>query len=398
MSTDDLCSQRPKRPHTNPAPCRRLRPMKGAPTKRVLQRDELARMTLERQQLVRSSDLSDIDLTEHLVGLQAQNPWSWYVGFFRRVAGIRPEMVSAHLAERDLVRMSTMRSTIHLMTPSDAASLRAQTQNVHERTLTSSFGRDLRGINLDGVAADAEELLVARPHTFKELGAALSQRWANTNPRSLAMVARFRLPLVQVVPRGRWGRSGPVAYTTLDTWVGRPVPARASIAQIVLRYLAAFGPATVMDFQAWSGLTKCRTHFDELGDSLRQYESEDGHTLYDLATADHAPQQARVPVRFLYDYDNLLLAYRDRTRFITARYVEMQRRLDGTTLQAVLVHGRTRGMWTHRLERDSSTVTVFPFENLAAADLGEVEHEAINLANWLDPTRPAHVTIDTSWM
>lgn len=363
----------------------------------ILSREELSRMTLQRQRLFGPALVSDIELTEHLVGLQAQNPWSWYVGFFRRADDARPQTVSTHLAERKVVRMSAMRSTIHLMTPSDAASLRSHTQVVHDRTLASGFGRDLRDVHLESVLGEAKELLEAEPRTLKDLGTELNRRRPGIRPGSLAMAARFLLPLVQVVPRGQWGRSGPVAYTTLDRWVGAQVEPRASMAEIVLRYLASFGPASVMDFQAWSGLTKCRTHFEGLSDVLTVFQSHDGQILYDVRTADRPSLGVQLPIRFLYDYDNLLLAYRDRTRFITPRYIDVQRELDGTTLQAVLVHGRTAAMWKHHVHNDTITITVSPLEILAATDLDEVENEAMSLARWLEPQRAPHVEIDTTW-
>lgn len=371
--------------------------MKDARDAEPLTRDELSRMTLSRQHLLRSADVTDVELAEHLIGLQAQNPWSWYVGFFRRADGIRPETVSSALAERRLVRMSTMRATIHLLTPSDAASLRAHTQVVHDRTLSSGFGRDLRGVNLKDIAAEAREVLEAAPHTLKELGTILGRRRSDIKPGSLAMAVRFQLPLVQVVPRGEWGRSGPIAYTTLENWVGAPAEPHASIREIILRYLAAFGPASVMDFQAWSGLTRCRIHFDGLRDVLTTYRTADAQTLFDITAVDRTSMDSHVPVRFLYDYDNLLLAYRDRSRFITPRYVAMQRELDGTTLQAVLVHGRTAAIWTHRADSESITVEVSLLEHLAESDLDEVEQEAITLATWLDPQLNPQVTIDRRW-
>lgn len=55
-----------------------------------LTREELSRTTLQRQHLLHPAGISEIELTEHLVGLQAQNPWSWYIGFFRRIEEVRP--------------------------------------------------------------------------------------------------------------------------------------------------------------------------------------------------------------------------------------------------------------------------------------------------------------------
>lgn len=358
--------------------------------------EELSYLTLHRQHLLTPAPLSPRELAQHLIGLQAQNPWSWYTGFFRRTEDVVPEAVSRHLGDRSLVRMSAMRATIHLMTPPDAASLRFHTQTVHQRTLKSSFGRDLKDVNLDDVTSHAQALLGERPHTLKELGAALNRKWPDTKPSSLAMIPRFMLPLVQIPPRGQWGQSGAIAYTTLDTWVGQRVEPQHSIEQIISRYLAAFGPATIMDFQAWSGLTKCKPHFENLNKRLIQARTEGGQVLYDLSEIERPTPHAgeTLPVRFLYDYDNLLLAYKDRSRFITPAYSEMQRRFDGTTLQAILVNGKTVGMWTHQTHDQSSLLEARLCEHLSSAVLESVENEARELARWFSPGTDVAVRIE----
>lgn len=358
--------------------------------------EELAYLTMHRQHLLTSAPLPPQELIQHLVGLQAQNPWSWYSGFFRRTEDVTPEAVSQRLGDRSLVRMSAMRATIHLMTPQDAASLRFHTQIVHQRTLRSSFGRDLKDVNLDDVTVYAQALLEERPRTLKELGAELRWKWPDTKPSSLAMIARFMLPLVQIPPRGQWGQSGPIAYTTLDAWVGQRLEPQHSIEQIILRYLAAFGPATIMDFQTWSGLTRCKPHFESLSEHLTQMRTDHGQVLYDLSEIERPtpPAGGPIPVRFLYDYDNLLLAYKDRSRFITPAYSEMQRRLDGTTLQAILVSGKTVGMWTHHTDGKSSLLEARLCERLSSAVLESVENEARELARWFSSGTDVAVRIE----
>ena len=84
-----------------------------------------------------------------------------------------------------------------------------------------------------------------------------------TQPRRLCSLAignaaRVAVPLVQVPPRGVWGNGGHAKYATLEDWTGGDLQPDPSPQQLVLRYLRAFGPATVMDVQNWSGLTKLK--------------------------------------------------------------------------------------------------------------------------------------------
>lgn len=359
----------------------------------TVSRAQLRRWTLARQQLTEPTRMSAIDLTEHLVGLQAQTPWSWYVGFYSRLHPADPERISSYLGEKQLVRMSSLRATIHLMTPRDAASLRAMTQPVHDRTLASSFGRELADVGLNAVTAAAGELLAESPMTLKDLGRRLSKTWPNTSPSALAMVARFRLPLVQLPPRGLWKQSGPIAYTTLEQWLGTSLDPALSVKDYILRYLAAYGPATVMDFQTWAGITRTRPHFDELADSLITFLDEGGQALYDLPQAPRPSDDRALSVCFLYDYDNILLAYKDRSRFVTGPYVARQREMDGVTAQAILVDGTTAGTWQHRTEGGTSRIDIFLVESVAGSNLDLLRDQAWNLAVWLAPTYDAHVSI-----
>ncbi|NDO78944.1 winged helix DNA-binding domain-containing protein [Kocuria indica] len=357
---------------------------------------QLRRWTLARQHLIEPATMSVVDLTEHLVGLQAQTPWSWYAGFHARQHPADAEEISSYLGEKHLVRMSSLRATIHLMTPRDAVSLRAMTQPVHDRTLASSFGRELAGVGLDAVTAAAGELLAERPMTLKDLGGQLSRTWPDTSPSALAMVARYRLPLVQLPPRGLWRQSGPIAYATLEQWLGNSPEPGLSITDYILRYLAAYGPATVMDFQAWAGITKTRPHFDKLADDLITFRDERGQRLYDLPQAPRPTDARALPVRLLYDYDNLLLAYKDRSRFITEPYAARQREMDGVTAQAVLVNGITAGTWRHSTDEGTSRIDIVLIESVNRRVLDLLRTQAWNLARWLDPSCDVLISISDS--
>ena len=100
-------------------------------------------------------------------------------------------------------------------------------------------------------------LIERRPSTRATLGARLAERWPGRPPDSrFATRSSYLVPCVQVPPRGVWGRRP--ARLDDDGGLARPAAgATPPSTTLMLRYLAAFGPATVAT-SAWSGLTGLR--------------------------------------------------------------------------------------------------------------------------------------------
>jgi len=333
----------------------------------VLSRQTLNRATLERQLLLRRASRTALDAVEHLVGLQAQIPLNPYTGLWSRLERFRPDELAALLEERRVVRTVVMRATIHLVSADDCLRLRPLVQPVLHAELGRhpEFAPRLRGVDLEPVLAFARRLLAERPRTGGELRAALAERFPEHDPAALAYACRCLLPLVQVPPRGVWGRTAQVSSTTAEAWLGRPLAADPSIDDTVLRYLAAFGPATVADVATWSRLTALRAVVERLRPHLRTFRDERGRELFDLPDAPRPEPDTPAPPRFLPEYDNALLSHADRSRF--RRDEERPRSgVTGPVHGMVLSDGLLCGSW--RLERDrdtgSATLVVTQLERL----------------------------------
>ncbi|HEU5472410.1 MAG TPA: winged helix DNA-binding domain-containing protein [Actinophytocola sp.] len=345
----------------------------------------LNRATLDRQLLLRRTAMPLLEAIEHLAGLQAQTPHTWYHGLWCRLTGFDPDALGALLTERKVVRMALMRSTIHLVTARDCLAMRPLVQPVIERSMASNFGRNLVGLDADAVDTAARALLEDRPMIFRELGRALAQRWPDRDPDSLAQAVRARVPLVQVPPRGVWGRSGRPAHTTVEHWLGRGVDPTPSIDELVLRYLAAFGPASVLDAQTWSGLTRLAEVFDRLRSGLVTFRDEGGRELFDLPGAPRPDPDTPAPPRFLYDYDNLLLSHADRSRVVTPAVHQQGYRERNVMPSLLLVDGVTRGEWRITRAGGTATLAVRPFDPLSGADGAAVAEEGARLLAFAAP-------------
>jgi hypothetical protein len=355
----------------------------------VLGARALGRATLARQFLLERTELSILDLTDELVGLQAQTPHSWYVGFWNRLVDVSPEEISAHLESRELVRLGLMRATIHLVTAEDAVAIRPLLDAVVQRPL-SNFAKNLVGLDLAELARVGRRLLESEPMTFSELGRAMSRRWPDRDPASLAQVVRAHEALVQVTPRGLWGRSGQARHTTLKAWLGLGLGPGMTREALVLRYLCAYGPASVMDIQAWCGLTRLAAVVDGLRPGLVVMHDEHGRELFDLPDAPRPGEDVPAPVRLLYDFDNLLLSHADRSRFITGAAHAQQFDPHGPMPRIVLVDGTTAGVWTHERTAACSTLTIRAFDRFDAATVAECETEGASLLRFLDADVPKH--------
>jgi hypothetical protein len=358
----------------------------------VLRPRALGRALLARQMLLaRDPDRSVFDTVHHLVGLQAQTPGSPYVALWSRLAGFDPGELSALLTERRAVRLGLMRSTIHLVTADDCAFLRPLVAPVLARSLRQSgWSRGMAGLDLAAVGAAARALVDAEPLTFAVLGRRLAEQWPDRDPATLARAAASQVGLVQVPPRGVWGQSGAARLTSADHWLGRPLDQRGSLDDLVLRYLAAFGPASVMDVQAWSGLTRLREVTDGLGDRVVRFRSEDGRELLDVPGGPRPDPDVPAPVRFLPDYDNVVLGHADRRRIVDDAVRRRMTGFYGVIPGSLLVDGRVAGRWT--LDRDGDTeaiLVVTPFSRLAAADRADVEAEGAALVSFLAAGAPA---------
>ena len=286
----------------------------GSPT---LDRRTLNRTTLTRQLLLRRSTMTPLAAVEHLVGLQAQIPLDPYLALWSRLEDFDPDELGRLLTERRVVRGVVIRGTIHLVTADDALVLRPLEQPVLDKELAAHRDhRDhLADLDLRPVLEFAEPLLAERPLTGAELRAALAERFPDLDPAALAYACRNHLALVQVPPRGVWGRTGTIRNTTAQAWLGRPLAEDPSFDEVVLRYLAAFGPALPADAGTWSRLTGMREVFDRLLPRLRTFRDEAGRELYDVPDAPIADPDQPAPARFLPEYDNVLLSHSDRSRF-----------------------------------------------------------------------------------
>lgn len=343
----------------------------------VLGTRALNRATLARQLLLRRAPRAEMPVAAavaHLVGLQAQNVKPPYYALDARLEAFDPRELSTLMESREVARLVTMRSTIHTHTADDCLRLRPLVQPARDREL-AQFRAGLTGVDLQRLAGLARELVEEEPRTMKELREALLAHWPDADPFALSVAARCSLPLVQVTPRGLWGRSGQVRLTTAERWFGRPSEPEPDAEDAVRRYLAAFGPASVKDFQTWSGLTRTREVFERLRPGLVVFQDDHGVELFDLPDASRPDADTPAPARLLPEFDNLLLSHADRSRVVPPQHKALTWR-GNQAYCTFLLDGFLAGIWRLEETGHTATVTLQPFDTPTKAQREELAGEA----------------------
>jgi hypothetical protein len=367
-----------------------------------LDRRRLNRATLHRQLLLRRADLTVDAAVRHLVGLQSQAPLAHYVALWSRLEGFDPGPAAAGLQRGELVRTHLMRMTVHLVTREDALGVRALLQPMQESRFGSSpFAGPLAGVDLNELREVARSVATDAPLSRAELGRRLQSRFPDVPAEPLGYAAVYLEPMAQVPPRGVWGHRAPVRWQTYRGWLGTDAGTDGgtdagtpvAVDDLLLRYLAAFGPATVADARVWSGLPALGEVADRLGSRVRRFLDDQGQPLLDLPDASRPEPDEPAPVRFLPEYDNVLLSHAERSRVIPdGRPVPLPPG-DGARAGTVLVDGEFRATWRLHRRTGSDDLDVVATPPITSRQRQEVEDEGRRLLTLIAPDCGGEVTI-----
>jgi hypothetical protein len=357
-------------------------------SERVLTLRELNRATLSRQLLLERAELAIPAAIERLVGLQAQALAAPFIGLWTRLPDFKREDLARLIEAQTVVKATTMRTTLHLLTAGDYLRFRTTLHPMLKRASDGATRLTKTALfDVDKVLAASSEFITEKPRTFSEIETMLAALIPDADRHAMKIAVRMLLPLVQVPVSSGWSYPGNPAFALADSWLGQPTDPNEYARELVLRYLAVFGPASVKDMQIWSGITGLKEVFESLRKELCVYRDEDQRELFDLPDIELPDVDTAAPVRFLPEFDNILLSHEKRTRIIADEYrPKVYIMVNGRILSTILVNGFVSGIWKVEKKKRAATLLIEPFITLSPHIRAELTEEGERLVRFIEPT------------
>jgi hypothetical protein len=371
--------------------------------------DDERRARLGIRHLLAAPGSSPEEAAAAVVGLHSTDPSSVYLEVFARASPFKVgDLEDALYERRSLVRMLGMRRTLFVV-PRDFAAVmdqacakalwaaqRTRLVRMLEEQAVVPAGRGERWV--DRVSNKALAALAARGEaTARQLSADVPEladklvvgegtRWAGTvgvSTRILFLLAT-RGEIVRARPLGTW-ISGQYRWARTEDWLGAPLEQpdhAAACAELVRRYLRAFGPATMTDVRWWTGWTArlAATSIAAAGAIEVALSAGTGFVLPDDLDRVEGPAPW---VRLLPSLDATVMGWKERAWYLGEHGVALFDRA-GNAGPIVMVDGRVVGGWTQR--RDGAVVTEL-LERAPAATRRLIDAEAERLRDWLGDVR-----------
>ena len=305
------------------------------------------------------------------MGLQAQSPQAPYVGIWTRTTSFHRRSLERELKSARIVKANVMRQTLHLVTKRDYALLRAAISESNHPDQWPDAKR---------LAPSVRALAEAGPLTSTEARAYLEREHGLTgvDARRAWRAARMRAHVLHHHESALWDPPPESRFVAVEEPEDHdPVEARA---EILRRYFAAFGPATRKDLDVWSmmRMPQIKPALERL-EPLRRFRDEHGAELLDIQRAPLPDAATPAPVRFLPKWDNVLLAFADRSRVLPEQYRKAVIRVNGDVAQTFLVDGFVAGRWSF----EDGRVVTEPFAPLSRSARRELHEEGERLEAFL---------------
>ena len=360
----------------------------------VLSNAQLNRATLARQLLLEPSPLDPVAAIEQIGGLQAQEAASPYIGLWTRLRSFDAATLDEAFQARTVVKATLMRGTLHAVTIDEYLRLLPAILPMLRRVSRRQSRGSPTQAHIERLA-EAATAFSTEPRTNVELRQHLETIAEGDLGTDLPWWwVRRHAPFIHVPAPTPWSFGRRPALVAAAAWTrGRPLAeGDAALEHLLRRYLGAFGPATLADVAAWSGLSivslRPAITAVKAETGLRRFSDEGGRELIDLHEAPRPDGDVPTPVRLLPMWDSLVLGHADRTRVMRDDHRAIVIGRNGDTLPTFLVDGRVAGLWWAEADGGATRVVLEPFSRLDPAVRRDLQEEGERLATFVAPHEP----------
>ena len=375
--------------------------MAGSANQRERGPDALMARVMARHHLAeRARDGDVVTVVRDLVGLHATSATTPYLSLLARMDDFAKEHLERELYEkRTLVKVRCMRTTVFVL-PSEWLGLAFAATHGNSERMSQRYLQAYSELAADYARLTEAVLEVVGDgsKTVAEIRATLG---VEGNLSSVVNLMCDQWLLVRDRPAHGW-RDSAHRYGRLERvypGVDLQMDEASATAEIVRRYLHAYGPVSETDVTWWTGLTKARVRaaiallrpeIAILDEGLML--AEDAAAARELAGEPPADRRARSVVALLPQLDPFVMGYKDRSRFLAAVDEPFVFDRSGNASSTILVHGRICGVWDAPRGK-TPEVRLFAFRGLRADVRTAIEAEAVRVGLFVFERDP-----DVVWM
>ncbi|WP_177730620.1 winged helix DNA-binding domain-containing protein [Flavobacterium inviolabile] len=347
---------------------------------------DIANIRLANQLLIRNKAGSISEIATYMGALQAQDyaMSKWALGI--RHANATESLVEAAMDNGEIIRTHVMRPTWHTVAASDIYWILELSANRIKSSMTSG----LKELELDQTVLSRcysvmEKALRDHNHlTREELVSELEKHNIATNDSRSSYIL-MHAELSGILGSGKT-KNKKSTYAFLPEWVPQKniLPREEALAKLARKYFTSHGPATILDFHWWCGLSLTETKKAlELVQS--DFISETiGTETYWFSPALVFPEKENNSVQLLPAFDEFLISYKDRTATLTMDHHKKAITRNGIFHPVIVSNGKAVGIWKRSLKKNAVTIDIHPFEPFSADFKKIIEHEIGKLGTFLD--------------
>ena len=338
---------------------------------------------LARHSLVRRAPAGSlVEVAGRMCGLHAQVLSAADLQAWARVEGHRRgDLERALWEERSLVKTWLMRGTLHLVPAADLPVYVGALHNRGEwqRAWLTAFGATEKHMErlIDAITEALDDACLTRA----ELIAAVTPKVGKSFARQ--MTSGWGTFLKPAARRGILcfgpSQGQNVTFVRPDQWLGLrfELGRDEARAELLRRYLRAFGPASRRDFQMWLGASRLPP-WDGLADELVEVEPKRFALAEDLDLLSTRP----TGVKLLPGFDPYVL-HPQTDRPVPPEHMPLVSRTAGWISPTIVERGRVVGTWRHAVKGGRIELALEPFARLTKATGAAVRREAASLARYL---------------